>query len=368
MAVVKSVEKVTLTLCATTSVATNLTLGQDDTMCVPFYTHRADGGFAGDWREHLVDVYFDDNLGTARITAKRSRATTPGQKVIAYAVEFDPAEVNVQSASFSFTGSTTTFTITSVDTTKAFALVNARNTQGANNFDDVMPGADITAATSLQVRRASTFAALQGHYYVVEDQNSNFTVQKISSAPGLATQTQSFTISSVTLADSFLVCRPVPNEALDDMDRGCNWGYIASSTRVHVDRHFGGGDVTDFYAYVVTTQNGSWTTKRAQNTIAGLTNTQTTSISSVDVDRSIVIAGTNNDFPAPANASTTGSQRDNHMCTLDLETATTVGFKRLGGAGFWDGTYAFEVVEFALTGDEAAGIPIGTLQMMGIGR
>ena len=364
MAVVKSVEKVTLCLTLTSSTAVNLSLGQDETNCVPFYTFRETTAVSG-VRQILTDVFFDDNLGTARINAKRTQSTG-ALKVIANVVEFDPVEVNVQQGAFSFTGTTTTLTISAVTLDKTFALCNGRNTQGAGNFNTFLLGCDLVSTTGLQVRRNNTFAAMTGHYFVVEDTGTNFTTQKIAVSPGTATTTQSFTLSAVTLANTFLVGSVAPAQVSDDMEDAVNRVWLESTTRVNAERV--SPVVNDAYYWAVSTGNGSWSVQQAQPTAGVSENTDDTAITSVDTTKSVVINSMNDSFPAGINSSTTASHWGAQLCSLDLTSATNVRFERSNSPTSLTAAYAFQVVEFELTGGDATGLPIGTLQMMGIGR
>jgi hypothetical protein len=168
---IKSVEKVTLTLTGTSD-SVLLTQGQNHNYCVPFATwSRTDHTEAG----HFIDVYMG-----AGPTVYAERGSSSGNAVLViYVVEFEPAQVSIQTGTFSYGGTSGSSAISSVDTDKTFILTYYEWSGGSGYLYDSIARSRLTSSTNIEYTRESSAGTISGHYFVVEDVGNNFTVQHV---------------------------------------------------------------------------------------------------------------------------------------------------------------------------------------------
>lgn len=346
--VIRSVEKVTLTLASGTNPASaNLTKGQDQQACVPFFSIREAGAAVTDsFSNRLTEVWFDDNAGTARVNAQLNAGDDIQVEI--FVVEWDLSKVKVQQGTVTVvTGATATAAIAAVDQAKAFIVFNLRGTSvlgdgyGVNAFD-----AAFSSDTEITFTRLfSTTSSLTGRYYVVECIGSEFSVQVASPALATSGTTGDDTISSVDTAKTFLVGGCQTGEAADDARDGAAWFHLESATAVRLARSGGGtpAAVCTATVFAVTCVNDEWTVQRAQPTISAAETADDTTITGIDQTRAIVNSGTGMGHSMPHMNSTTGASTGLIGLTFQADTTVRASRRATSTAGY----YAFEVIQFA---------------------
>jgi hypothetical protein len=177
--IVESVESISFNMSGAATFDQALTKGQVAENCVPFRTAYVDSGMAGYSYRYSIDCTITGTNATFH--AQRSTtASTP--YVQAYVVEFDPTEVKVLSGDFEMVStSSTTATISGVDTSKAMLLCYWESHSGSRGLDAHAVrfyfDTTVSGVTDIHFERGSTESTLRGHYYVVEDLNDNFDVE-----------------------------------------------------------------------------------------------------------------------------------------------------------------------------------------------
>jgi hypothetical protein len=235
-----SVERVDLTIAnGNTANQSDLSLGQDDSKCVPFATfqHNAtSNGSSDNFTANMAEVEIYDNAGTAAVRITRTATTDPLVYTI-YVVEFD-SDVTVQRGEVNtISGTGTNVTVTSVDQTKTFALFYYKRESGdADAFDSASVRAYFTADNTLRLNRSSSAdGTFSGWWYVVEDDASNWDVE--SGSISLTGTSATDTISAVTTAKTFVVASQESTQIDDDAATGSARVDLQSTTLVRAIRN-----------------------------------------------------------------------------------------------------------------------------------
>jgi len=213
-AIVKSVQKESITLGVGTTSSSAALSGQTTANCIPFRTIRVTtpGALGFDLAAYAVDVYFS---GT-NVVAERASGTDSALVVEVSVVEFDTTVSNtrVEQGTFTIPSANPTVTIDSrngngnLDLSKAFPCVTwiAPNTDAwgeARVFAEWQP-ADTTGVT-LDIDRVTTGVGdVTGHWYVV--QSDEFSVQAEQMfVPNGGTSDSNTLGTTVTLAETFVI-------------------------------------------------------------------------------------------------------------------------------------------------------------------
>jgi hypothetical protein len=213
---VKSVEYVEITLADTvTTSSTNLTKSQNTASCVPFASEMA-AGTDDQYERAFTDVFFE--TGPTRVTALRDEGVGTVTLGV-FVVEFDPAYVNVQPGIFAIGNASTSSTspINQVILTKA-ALVFYHRQSSFLFYSDLAVAGRFSADNLLSWQRNSGNASINGHYYVFEAKNSEFSVQAVSFSIADAASSNSAPIAAVDMAKTFVIASHRAESGNNDND------------------------------------------------------------------------------------------------------------------------------------------------------
>ena len=178
-----------------------------DGYLIPFATFSFNGVSTSVVSPLFVDVYFSGTPGNVSINFQRGEASGTCY-VTCYIVEVDTNEVTIQTGTFSIahSGYSTTSSITEVDTSKAFHIQYHRHAYtGTEYMYDAPTRTYFSSTTQLTHDRAANHGTIDGHWYVIEDQGSNFNVQHADPDVINPATFGEDTISSVDMGKSFVV-------------------------------------------------------------------------------------------------------------------------------------------------------------------
>ena len=358
-----SVEHVTLTITdAGGSASANLTKGQDETKCVPFYSVRVVADVDDQHNDRLPRVYFDDNAGTARVNAELPYGTDADDVVVEiFVVEFDSAYVKVQQVDYSaFTGASLTPTFTSVSAQSAAFILNSYvwdpdGQTSLDDFNDVAVQCRFDGASTSQAllsRRASG-GTINGTLYVVEALDGEFSVQHSEIDVTTATDySGTATVSSVTGSKTFLVHSYESSENADDM-RDAAWiADLQDSTTVRVRRStvLTPSATATHSVATVTCGASEWDVQRGEVDVTATSTTE--SITAIDQSRTCIVTqsgGTSGASSASTGRTlyTVGGIIDDAMTAVDFSANDTLRFQRFSVATATTTLVGYEVVQFS---------------------
>jgi len=170
--IVKSVEFFDFTLVSTTTTSGVLSKSQDISNCVPFVSAR---GNSNSLQAHMMDVFFSSAGGNNYVNVERINSNGT-QYCKVYVIEFDSNEIDVQQGSFSFSGSSSNVSITEVDLNYA-AMVFYHKSPNNNRADYTFLRGKFSSSSQLEFRKGASSGSLNGHYYVFEAKNQQFSVE-----------------------------------------------------------------------------------------------------------------------------------------------------------------------------------------------
>lgn len=182
-----------------------------DAFIVP--TQKVDDPF-GDGDVNFTRVKF-----TSSTNVEISRGGTGGAiDGTLWVVEALNSNFSVQHNDFSFSGTTSSVTLTAIEPTKTFNIITYRTTNNGDNPDENMVTGDLTSTTNYDLERYSTNGTLSGTLQTVTlaDQSS---VQRGQLVMTGATASDTETISPITPADSVPWLEAIPA-----------WGYSQGRT------------------------------------------------------------------------------------------------------------------------------------------
>jgi len=212
-AFVKSVEHFTHsygTTAGVTSNTVNLTKGQDETKCVPFYTAHTTGSGTNLRNNDFFACEMIDNSGTPAVKIHRNAATTVSDKDLSvYVVEFG-SNVTVQQGSVDITGITVSDTITAIVEANSFAVFSQfiSGSQQSALFGEAMVRCFFGSTTSIDFdRELSNNIDWTIHWYVVESDGTDFLTEYVEDSwTGSETGPTNLTLSNaITLEDAFVI-------------------------------------------------------------------------------------------------------------------------------------------------------------------
>jgi len=177
---VKSVEKLNINVAGVTTNSGILTKSQDTANCVPFGSYAANTGCTL-WSQTMRDIYFSTTGSSGTLVLQRQSATST-IVTTTYVVEFDPAEVKIQNGTFNVPAASGSITIsgtfTSVDTTRTAMIFYYRSDSGSDNIAYHAVQGAITNSGTLTFTMGIAGSNINGHWYLMEDINNNFTVDQ----------------------------------------------------------------------------------------------------------------------------------------------------------------------------------------------
>ncbi len=245
------VEKFTMTMADTvTSVTANLS-ASDIADLIPRVSYLNSSGTEEGWNDLQVDVEFLTGPNRVQLT----RSTGDGEIVAKVAViELDTAgDINVQTAAMSVTGSSLSVSITAVVLAKSFATFGFEFDQ-ETNYNDAYLRAMLTTTTNLEFTRGSGIGTCDGHWWVVEDDGSNFDVQRVQALTTNQVSADA-TITSVVEGRTMTLCAQSLSTAGENPD-DIAIGFLFDDTTFRITRDSNAGDlIVD--AFIVEFTNGS---------------------------------------------------------------------------------------------------------------
>jgi hypothetical protein len=371
--IVQSTERVTIDWDATSEPVTqNLSKGQDETRCVPFFTKRlVSGSLTDDFRERTMKVEMIDNAGTpaVRVTAS-GKSSANDHRIEVYVVEFVPG-IGVQQvdADIADTNSSANITITDVGAqTDAFFLYSYQYTHGSAqdrpDYACVRPVWNGASTTSVTIERTGSTGTIDGMLYVVSCENSEFSVQHRDISVAATDELTNDTITASPMATTFLLTHFRSSEAEDDP---LDWSFVAdlsTTTNVRVRRSIAGASnaAANVGVQVVTAQGGQWSVQRGDFTTTSNLTEQTV-ISAVDLTRAFVKTGTHESGLNSLGTSdlTAGTIIDEVGPAAYLSATNTITWVR-ESVSETGNTIPYEVIQFSAGLDNPILIPTGPLR------
>lgn len=284
---VVSIEYVELTLSGVTSNSYTLTKGQDVSNCVPFVSMKHNRG--DDWDELLVDVYFEES--PSKVTGQRGEGT--GTVVLSiYVVEFDGVNVEVQSGTFQITGTYDNVDITAIDQSKAFPLAYWRQSGNDDDWDCAMVTTDFVDDDTIRMEVDNSIGTINGHWYVVEAQNTEFSVDKYVLSMIGSADFDTETISLVDMDKTFIVSSYEADVGHDDAEEGAIDIWLNSDTQLRAERNPGAGSnsIPTINVFVIEF-SGDETVQRGSFDWANADTTKSTDITAIDLTSSMIKGG-----------------------------------------------------------------------------
>jgi len=360
VSLVKSVEYVEVSITAASEpVTTNLTKGQDETQCVPFYSVRTTGAVVDANENFLGQVEIIDNAGTPAVRVSASARTDANTSVFQiFVVEWD-ISINVQQIAVTgFTNAVTTLVvnIAEVDVqTSAFLIYSYQYTSPPASNDDyedafVRVRFNGASTTQVQLSRRDTDSTVNGTLYVVDCDFIEFTVRHAEvSTAAREDIALSINIPATVLADSFILHSYDTGEGGDDPVDGAWMADLEDTTTVRLRRTNAGvasANSTHSVA-VVECQNSQWDVQRGQVTMALATETDT--ITAIDQARSIISLLDHSSHPRSIGRcnSASGGIQDDIQTGADFSANTTVRLRQRVATVIND-ILNYEVIQFVL--------------------
>jgi len=373
-AIVKSVERVQVTITAATEpVTVNLSKGQDEGQCVPWHTAYWPVTAGTDMNDEIYyEVEIVDNSGTAAVKiSAAARSATQDQVIEVAVVEFD-ATINVQQVNYDMADGTTTVdvTVASVGTqASAFILLSAQNEGTANDdFDNAClrwywDGA-ATDSVLVDRRQAGDTGSMNGTLYIVDCDSGEFTVEYATLARGSNSDlTDDITISATVIANTFLIHGYTCSQTGDDMFDSSWHADMTDTTTVRIRRGVSGtptATISEHVVQVVECQNSEWSVQHAEATLPDDEPTVTDDITAVDLTKAMVI-GTHLEggLSCPRTNVTDGPSKIRMSHGLTFVDTDTIQIKREIAVS--TSYVQYQVVEWDLVSAGAGGVSLLTL-------
>ena len=352
---VKSVEYVEVTLASGVgSVSRDLNKGQNVASCVPFASAMV-SGTSSEYRNAFTDVSFQ--AGPARVTVQRS-GTTGTVSVGVFVVEFDPAFVNVHQAAFTVNSGvgSSNVPIPTVNLAKAALVFYYRYNAASNTRSDFALAGRISSDTQLSFQRDTSSGAINGHYYVFEALNSEFSVQPVSLGIAANNPSNTAPITAVDTTRTLVLASYRTGYSGSDPEDGQVGVYLSGATLLKAERQFqtgGGNAISDIRAFVVEL-GGDVRVQRGSLSYADADAQKTATVGAVNIPFAMVWNGVGpGPGPIQSEANTLGDGESGFQ-RLKFAGAGTVQGDRTVGACTTDcaGVGRFEVLEWQTLAEE----------------
>lgn len=337
----------------------NLTKGQDETKCVPFYTVEHNAALTDDWRDRMFKVEIIDNAGTpaTKISAPgRSSAANQDSWLRVFVVEFI-SSINVQQVVFDLTvtEATQNFTITDVTAqNSAFMLLSYDfNDAGLiDAADRALLKLEFNGAstTSITISRVQNDGVITGVCYIVDCDSSEFIVDHQTFDSVATDEITTQTISSTVMADTFIISHYSTAETTDDPRDASVIVELQNSTTIRCRRAIAGASnaVNHHAVQVIECQGNQWSVQRGDITMN--TTPETAAITAVTQANSIVKTGTHEAsvYDMGTSDATNGNNVDACSTSVVFNSNTEIEFER-NLDNETGNVIAWEVIDF--TGD-----------------
>jgi hypothetical protein len=208
MALVKSIQHFSLDLLTETKTVEGALTGQVTANCVPYITGYVTTAGALYFTDYSVDINFD---GTDVVVERDNAGATGTLTVQLAVVEYDPANVRVQSGAYTMSPSgagyqaiTPSIPTPVSATATAYSLAYGFQSAGSPTWERFQVRSRITDTDTLTLDRADKGAQIDGHWYVVEALNGGFTVQP-STINITGTSADDDTLNSINVDKTMLI-------------------------------------------------------------------------------------------------------------------------------------------------------------------
>lgn len=348
---VKSVETLTITLSSTnTSNTGSTTLGQTAADCILFVTQKTPRTADENYGTRLIKA----DISGSTVTIRRGTGTDIGTITAIVTVVECTTDCVVSTADTSISGGSTsnTATVSITDTASAFMVFSISSTYSPGDTSvatNPICRGQVTDTTTLTFTRAQSTNSITARWYLVECINDEFSVQRGAISLANSAESNTATISAVTMAQTFTLFSLTGANTDDWLNTICRC-WLGSTTTVNVQRGDGGaaGTFSLTIEYQAVSMTGG-SVQRGNHTITGTS--ASTNITAVDLDASFAWNPGLNGMGE--GNSTDGDDVGQFWAAAVLVDADTVQQEVVTDST--TGTWAWEVIEFEL---EAAGDPV----------
>lgn len=359
-AFVKSVEHVTTTFNTSQSPVSNtinLSKGQDETKCVPYFTARATTSGADERDNDFFGAEMIDNAGTPAVRVHRDGAgvSTGSRFLDIFVVEFgDNVTVKQGTSSLTTTSSNAALSpaIVLANSFCVFSQVAIGGGGGGDDWNDACVQASFSSTTQVDFeRRAGGNADWTIYWYVVESDGIDFLTEYVTFSWAGSDQTSARTLTNtVTLANAFVMNSWESSEPSDDQrDALCNVELTGTTTLTWFRDSSGVAETGTLGCWVVRTDTAGAGVQRVADDLAAST-TNDTDITAIDEARSIIVnSGMASGGGWGVDQSTAGANvedRTNSLSFLDSDTVRAQQQQAEAANGV--GLFRYEVIEFEL--------------------
>jgi len=276
MSVIKAVQSGSAVISAGTSSGTASITAVDLSKSFLMYNCRVTTTGTGDASNGEIVGYL---TSTTQISFERLTGTGNAANIRWFVIEFlSGVTVQQNTTLLAPAGTPHNVTITTVDTTKSWSIVNHELNGNNWSYDDLWTS-EITTATNLQFQVGSYAVASRLAWQVIE--YADCSVEKVSKALAAASTSDTSTITSVTMSKAAIFGR---YRLATDETEICTiqWIWcITASTTVTYSRQAAGGAINNGIFYVVNFSDNT-KTQRGNESITASTSTGTISIEEIN--------------------------------------------------------------------------------------
>ena len=341
-----------------TSISANMGAGVNVANCVPFFSLLLNGT-GDDWDDICCDVSF--TAGSPPTVTCTFSGNTGSINISMFVVEFDGTNVEVQCDTFEMTNAETTDSvdITAITDGKAFIVPTWWANAGDDDWDGAMIEASFTDTDTVYFERGKASGDIYGHFYVVEAQGSEFSVQTCN--PDIAHEATVGTddISAITTTQSMIIASSSNVYGSDNGRATAIRLYFVDSDTVAAERNYG-YYILSVTAFIVTFAGGETIQHKVEEWGVPDVNIST-EITEITEAQSILYCG--HPFGIMEYAGAGSAHMEAGFVKLTFTDSDTVYAIRGDDDLLVAGTCNFQVIDF-----EASGAPTPTYSGRGVGR
>jgi len=217
----------------TTSVAYNLTKGQDYANCVPFFSVH--GG--QDYQDaKCIDAYFSGTTQSGVINFRRYNSRSTQVYIKCHVVEFDPLEVKVQQWTGTATSSTTQYNPPeAIVQNRTGVMFYWRSSSTSQNYDRHTVRWRVNSGNTVDTYKNDNNGTVNGHFFSFEALNDQFTVEH-SSATMTGTSSDIVLSKCYDPLKTFIIGTQAATVGNPYTDRGVARIFMYGSGTVRADR------------------------------------------------------------------------------------------------------------------------------------
>ena len=343
----------------------NLGASVTTTNCVPFVTFMIDDNCDDVIRRRYCDVYF--TAGSPPIVTLERLGSWGNVKANVQVVEFDGVNVTVQCEQWSHNGpGAISVSFAAVALSRAFAITYYNHDSVADDWNEAEAITYFIDSSTIGINRYNAGGVAYGHTYVVEAQNNEFYTQEISISlfsTSAADNSQSATISAVTMASTWVIGSGITEESADDCNECTKSIYLNDTSNIVFEIDTGTANYSHQANVFVVEFDGSETVQHKSTTWTDTDSEISTSITSVTLAQSIVLPGMH--MGQMKYDGTASQEVEGAYVMTYLEDADTVVEQRGDDHNTSNATSWWQVIDF-----EAGGAPAASAvySSRGIGR